>query len=70
MKIKIKLHSASSQEKINKISDDEFEVWIKEKPVDEKANIFMEKYLKKYFNAKQVQLIKGTRSKNKIVEVK
>ena len=68
MKLKIKLHPGSSLEKIEKISEDEFEVWIKEKPIDGKANLALEKFLKKYFG-KKVEVVKGLKSKNKIIEV-
>ena len=68
MKIKIKLHPNSSQEEIEKISENEFEIWIKEKPVDNSANVALEKFLKKYFN-KPVKLVKGLKSRNKIIEV-
>lgn len=68
MRLKIKLHPGSSQDKIQKVSDDCYEIWIKEKPIEGKANIYLEKYLKKYFN-KPVRIIKGLRSKNKVVEL-
>lgn len=68
MKIKIKLHPSSSQEKIEKISEEEYEVWIREKPIEGKANIVLEKYLKKYFS-KPVRVIKGLKSRNKVIEV-
>lgn len=65
--MKIRLHAGSSQEKIEKISDG-YEVWLKEKPIENKANIALEKFLKKYFG-KQVKIVKGFKSKNKIVEL-
>jgi len=47
MKIKIKLHPNSSQEKIKEIEKDKkYEVWIKEKPINEKANERLIKILK------------------------
>lgn len=69
MRIKVKLHVNSSQEKINKISENEYEVWIKEKPIENKANIYLEKFLKKEFG-KQVKIIKGFTSRKKIIEIK
>ena len=45
--MKIKLHPGSSQEKIEKISKDSYEVWLKEKPIENKANKALEKFLKK-----------------------
>ena len=68
MKIKIKVHASSTQEKINKISDFEYEVWIKEKPIDGKANEYLEKFLKKEFG-KKVKIVSGFNSKLKIVEI-
>lgn len=68
MKLKIKVHANSSQEKIVKLSEKEFEVWIKEKPVDGKANNYLEKFLKKEFGA-DVNVVSGFSSKIKFVEV-
>ena len=68
MKLSIRLHPNSSQEKIVKISETDFEVWIKEKPVDGKANEYLEKFLKKYFG-KPVEIVSGFTSRKKIVEV-
>lgn len=69
MKIKVKTHPSSSKEEIKEISEGEFEVWIKEKPLDNKANIYLEKFLRKYFG-KKVKVIFGLKSKNKIVELR
>lgn len=68
MKLKIKLHPNSSQEKIVKLDEGEYEVWIYEKPIENEANVVLEKFLKKYFN-KPVKIVKGLKSKNKIVEI-
>jgi uncharacterized protein (TIGR00251 family) len=64
----MKVHANSSQEKVKKISEKEIEVWIKQKPIDGKANLFLEKFLKKYFG-KEVKIVSGFTSKNKIIEV-
>lgn len=69
MKIKIKLHPNSSQEKIQKIGNSNYEIWIKEKPLENKANIGLMKLLKRHFK-KEVKIKSGLTSKNKIVEVK
>lgn len=69
MKISIKIHPNSSQEKIQEIEKDKsYEVWIREKPVDNKANIQLLKILKKHFK-KEVQIVSGFSSRNKIVEI-
>lgn len=68
MKIKIKVHASSSQEKINKVNENEYEVWIKEKPIDGRANEYLEKFLKKEFG-KKVKIVSGFSSKLKIAEI-
>jgi uncharacterized protein (TIGR00251 family) len=70
MKLSIKLHPNSSQEKIEEIEKDKkYEVWIKEKPIDGKANEELIKILKKYFK-KQVNIVSGFKSREKVVEVR
>lgn len=68
MKIKIKVHTSSSQEKVEKIDNNYYEIWIKEKPVDNKANLKLMKLLKKYFK-KDIKIVSGFSSKSKVVEV-
>jgi hypothetical protein len=69
MKISIKLHPNSSQEKIKEISKDkEYEVWIKEKPIDGKANEELVKILKKYFK-KPVKITSGFTSRKKVIDI-
>ena len=67
MKIKVRLHPNSSQEKIKQIGEN-YEVWLKEKPIDNKANLKLVKMMKKYFGL-QVKIISGLNSRNKILEV-
>ncbi len=69
MKIQIKLHPNSSQEKIEKISEMEYEVWLKEKPIDGKANASLVKFLKKYFSCEKVEIISGKSGRKKLVEI-
>lgn len=68
MIIKTKVHANSSQEKIKKINSSEYEIWIKEKPIENKANVSIIKLLKKYFK-KNIKIIRGLTSRNKIIEV-
>jgi hypothetical protein len=69
MKIKIKLHPNSSQEKIQEVEKNkEYEVWIKEKPIEGEANKELIRALKKYFK-KQVEIVSGFSSRKKIVEI-
>ncbi len=66
--IRIKVHPNSSKEEIKKISDGNFEVWIKEKAEKNKANIELIKILKKYFK-KSVKIKSGFSSREKIIDV-
>ena len=66
--MKIKLHPGSSKEEIKKIDEENYEVWLKEKPIDNKANIKLIKILKKYFG-KEVKIKSGFSSRKKIVEL-
>lgn len=68
MKLKIKVHAGSSQEKVEKLDENLYEVWINEKAIDNKANKYLEKFLKKYFG-KDVEIKSGFNSRNKIVEL-
>lgn len=68
MKIKIKLHPNSSKEEIKKINDDNYEIWLREKAEDNKANMTLVKLLKKYFKSNAV-IKSGFTSRNKIIEI-
>ena len=67
MRIKVKIHPGSSQEKIVLVSDCEYEVWIKEKPIDGKANLALEKFLKKEIGFRG-KVVLGFTSRIKILE--
>lgn len=69
MKLKIKVHANSSQEKIEKVSDLDYEVWLKEKPEKGKANKKLIKLLKDYFK-KNAEIVSGFNSNKKIIELK
>jgi len=69
MKIDIKVHANSSKEEIKKIDDSNYEVWLKEKPVNSKANLSLIKLLKNYFG-KEVKIKSGFTSRKKVVEVR
>ena len=69
MEYKLKVYPNSTENKI--ISKENcLEVYVKEKPVNNKANIALINLLSRYFktNSKNIQL-KGLNSKNKIVKI-
>lgn len=70
MKIKIRVHSNSSKEEIKtaRTPAGPMEIWLREKPIDNKANIKIIKLLKEYFG-KPVKITSGFTSRNKIIEV-
>jgi uncharacterized protein (TIGR00251 family) len=68
MKIKVKVHPKSSQEKINKINFENYEAWLHTSAIDNKANIALIKLLEKYFKTK-IRITSGLKSKNKIIEI-
>jgi uncharacterized protein (TIGR00251 family) len=68
MKIKVKIHPNSSREEVVQIKPGEFEVWVRETPLENKANIALEKILKKHFK-KQCTIIFGFKSRKKVVEI-
>jgi uncharacterized protein YggU (UPF0235/DUF167 family) len=69
IKIKVKIHPGSSQEKMEKIGDLSYEIWLKEKPVDNKANIKLIKLLKKHFGSNEIKIKSGFNSRIKVVEI-
>lgn len=68
MKIKLKVHPNSSVDKFVKISDSEFEIWVKEKPLEGKANKYLEKFLKKETGISG-RIVSGFNSRVKYFEV-
>ena len=68
MKVRVKVHPSSSQEKIVQVDKASYEIWLKEKSIDGKANMKLLKLLKKYFK-RDVELVSGKTSRKKIVEL-
>lgn len=62
---KVKVHPNSSNEKITKLNNG-YEVWLKEKAIDGKANLKLIKIFKKYLN-KNIKIKSGFNSRNKII---
>jgi uncharacterized protein (TIGR00251 family) len=71
MKISVKVKLHSKEEKIEKIDDDNFMVWTKELPIENRANEAIIKILADYFNvsASSVEIISGFKSKHKKIEI-
>lgn len=72
MKIYVKVKPNAKQERLEKIAEDNFLVWVKEKPQDGKANDAVVKVLAEYFEIPKsaVILLRGQTSRQKVFEVK
>jgi len=68
VKIKLTVKPNSSKNEVIKIKENEYKVNIKAPPQEGKANIELVRLLKKYFK-KQVRIISGLKSKEKVIEV-
>ncbi len=71
MKISVKAKTGSSREKVEKIDDNSYAVWVRAKPADGKANEAVIKALAGHFDIakSKVSLVKGHTSKQKIFEI-
>ena len=68
MKIKVLVKPNSFQQKIVKVGENEYHIWLKEKPVENKANLELIRLFKKEIN-KIIKIKSGFNSKRKIIEV-
>jgi uncharacterized protein len=72
MLIKVKVFAGCKKDEIVKKKDDEFEVRVKEKAEQGRANKAVIKVLADYFkiDESKIKLIKGFKERNKIFEIK
>ena len=68
MKISVKVKPAAKEEKITKVGESEYEVWVKEPPVQGRANAAVIRALADYLGTAQsnIKIVSGFTSKNKI----
>lgn len=71
MKITVKVHPKSKVEKIEKISDTEFEIFFNVPPENNRANRKVVEMLAEYFEVSlsQVYILIGSHSKMKVFEI-
>jgi uncharacterized protein YggU (UPF0235/DUF167 family) len=71
MKVSVKVKPNAREARVEKIGVDNFLVWVKEKPQDDKANKAVVKILAEYLDVAKsnIALIKGKTSREKIFEV-
>ncbi|NUQ57055.1 MAG: DUF167 domain-containing protein [Candidatus Paceibacter sp.] len=72
MKISVKVKPRAKKESVEKISETEFVVSVKEPPVDGRANWAVCRALGDYFGVSpsRVSILSGQSGKNKVVEIK
>lgn len=70
MRISVRLKPKSKEEKIEK-ADNYYIAYIKEQPIENRANIALIKLLSKYFNVpkSKINIRAGIKSRNKIIEI-
>jgi len=71
MRVYVKVIPKSSKNKIEKISDEEYKVWLTALPIEGKANKSLIEKLADYFNVSKsnVEIVGGKTSKIKIVDI-
>ncbi len=72
MRIYVKVVPKSSRNKVEKISEEEYKVWITAPPVDGKANDMLIKVLADYFDVSKSSLAitGGKTARTKIIDIK
>lgn len=71
MIIKVKARTNSGFQKIEKISDSAYKVYLKSSPEKNKANIELIKILSRHFSSsRKIKITSGLRSRKKTIEVK
>ncbi|MFH0933275.1 MAG: DUF167 domain-containing protein [Nitrospirota bacterium] len=72
MKISVTVKPNAKQEKIEKVGEKDFIVWVKEKPQEGKANQAVIRVVAEYFNVpkSEVILLKGQTAREKVFEIK
>ncbi len=71
MKITVHAHPLASEEKIEKITENEYRVYVKKPPVQGRANKAIVKLLAQYFSVElsDVRIVIGYTSRHKIIEI-
>lgn len=71
MKIVVTAKTGAREEKIEKFSETEYTVWIKERPVEGKANRAILSVLAKYFkiSSANIRIVVGHTTKKKIIDI-
>ncbi len=69
MKIFVKAKHDSNENKVEKIDDLNFVVFVKDPPVQGRANRAIVRLLSEYFHTTRIRIISGHISRNKIIDI-
>ena len=69
MRINVKAKPDSNENKVEKIDDLNFVVYVKDPPVQGRANRAIIKLLSEYFHTSRVRIVSGHISRNKSIEI-
>ena len=71
MHIKVKVFTESNKEKLERISEDKFECYLKEKPQNNSANKKLLSVFAEYFGLPEnkIKIVKGHHSPSKIISI-
>ncbi len=71
MRITVLVKAGRKETKMEKLPDNSFSVWVKEKPRDGKANYAVREKLAEYFNIpkSRITLVSGETSKTKLFDI-
>lgn len=72
MKIFVKVKTKAKIEKVEKIDESRFNVWVKEIPIKGRANQAVQKLLSSYFGVSksQIEIVSGQFSSFKVIEIR
>jgi len=71
MRIRVRVKPKAKKEEVKKISEEEYEVKVKEPPEGGRANERLIELLSKYFKVPKssIRIVSGHTSRNKVVEI-
>jgi uncharacterized protein YggU (UPF0235/DUF167 family) len=71
-RIYVKVVPRASRNKVEKISEEEYKVWVTAPPIDNKANNVLKQVLADFLNVNKssLEIIGGKTARTKIIEVK
>lgn len=71
MKISVSIKPNAKAKKVEKVDEGHFKAWVKESPVEGKANLALIKILADYFDiaSSRINIVSGHSSKRKVIEI-